>query len=198
MVGLIGASGTTSWYKAINQNNLSQQVEPNQQNKNMEDVKKEESKNQLDPELHQQIQQYVSAENKVKAHEQAHKAVGGQYAGGISYDYKQGPDGKQYVVGGEVPIQAPEGKDPEDSIRIMEQVRRAALAPTDPSPQDLKVAASATKKIMESTNQLRLKGSEKEQEYKGDAFELAKQTYQNNQAAFHLMNKPQTIFDQAI
>jgi hypothetical protein len=43
-----------------------------------------------------------------------------------------------------VSISAPEGKTPEETILIMEQVKRAALAPGSPSPQDLRVAAAAS------------------------------------------------------
>ena len=70
-------------------------------------------------------------------------AAGGGFAGSASYVYAKGPDGKMYVVGGEVPIQAPEGKTPDETIKNMEIVQRAALAPPDPSAQDLAVAAAA-------------------------------------------------------
>ncbi|NLW90171.1 MAG: hypothetical protein GXY34_01025 [Syntrophomonadaceae bacterium] len=83
------------------------------------------------------------AERQITAHEQAHKAVAGQYAGAISYDYETGPDGRRYVVAGDVPINAPQGRTPEETIRIMERVKRAALAPADPSAQDAAVAARA-------------------------------------------------------
>ena len=68
---------------------------------------------------------------EVRRHEQAHKSVGGQYAGAISYTYQSGPDGRRYAVGGEVPIDAsPISGDPEATILKLEQVRRAAkLAP---------------------------------------------------------------------
>lgn len=82
-------------------------------------------------------------EQNIRAHEAAHMAAGGGFAGSASYVYAKGPDGKMYVVGGEVPIQAPEGKTPEETIKNMEIVQRAALAPPDPSAQDLAVAAAA-------------------------------------------------------
>lgn len=83
-------------------------------------------------------------EQDVIAHEAAHTAVGGQYAGSVSYSYATGPDGRRYITGGEVSISAPEGKTPEETIQIMEQVKRSALAPGSPSPQDLRVAAAAS------------------------------------------------------
>ncbi len=82
-------------------------------------------------------------EQNIRAHEAAHMAAGGAFAGGVSYIYAKGPDGKMYISGGEVPIQVPEGKTPEETARNMEIVKRAALAPADPSGQDLAVAAAA-------------------------------------------------------
>ena len=95
-------------------------------------------------------QKMQQAEAEVRAHEAAHKAAAGKYAGPITYTYAVGPDGKRYIVGGEVSIHAPAGSTPEETIRIMEQVKRAALAPGDPSPQDLAVAAQAAMKIMQA------------------------------------------------
>jgi len=61
---------------------------------------------------------------EVKAHERAHKAVGGQYAGSISYDYQQGPSGKRYAVGGEVSIDvSPVSGDPEKTIEKMNVIK---------------------------------------------------------------------------
>ncbi|NLM71608.1 MAG: hypothetical protein GX181_06585 [Synergistaceae bacterium] len=95
-----------------------------------------------------------AVEREVIAHEAAHKAVGGQYAGPVSYTYATAPDGTRYIVGGEVSISAPEGRTPEETIQIMEQVKRAALAPGDPSPQDLQVAAAASAAQMRARAEL--------------------------------------------
>ncbi|MGB9712241.1 MAG: putative metalloprotease CJM1_0395 family protein [Dissulfurimicrobium sp.] len=92
------------------------------------------------------VQQLKMTEQKVIAHEMAHKVVGGNYAGAVSYEYRVGPDGRLYIVGGEVPIDVSDGISPEDTVRKMEQVRMAALAPIDPSPQDYRVAQEALMK----------------------------------------------------
>lgn len=99
---------------------------------------------QQDAAVQQQIQELVQIQNKVIVHEQAHMAVGGSLAGGASYSYTNGPDGKRYITGGEVSISIPSVDDPEEQIRLMGRVRAAALAPADPSPQDRSVAASAS------------------------------------------------------
>ncbi len=103
----------------------------------------------------QQILQLASADRRVRAHEAAHSAAGGQYAGGPSYSYKQGPDGKRYAVAGEVPIDiSPVSGDPEASIQKARVVRAAALAPADPSPQDRQVAAAAMRMEMKAQSDL--------------------------------------------
>ncbi|WP_255399474.1 putative metalloprotease CJM1_0395 family protein [Oceanicoccus sp. KOV_DT_Chl] len=48
-------------------------------------------------------------------------------------------------MGGEVPISLPSGgDDPRATLAAAEQVRRAALAPANPSPQDRSIAAEAS------------------------------------------------------
>jgi hypothetical protein len=94
----------------------------------------------------QQINQLASTDRKVRSHEAAHSAAGGQFAGGPSYTYQHGPDGKRYAVAGEVPIDlSPVPGNPEATIRKAQVVRAAAQAPADPSPQDRQVAAAATR-----------------------------------------------------
>lgn len=104
--------------------------------------------------INQIIQQLKRIEQKIIAHELAHKSVAGELAGSVHYKYKIGPDGRKYIVGGEVPIQIKEGKTPEETIKIAQRIKAAALAPADPSPQDLRVAARAT--IMEMQARIEL------------------------------------------
>ncbi len=107
-------------------------------------------KKQEDPQVQQQVAQLKSIEVKVKAHEAAHKAAGGAMTGSISYTYTRGPDGKNYVTGGEVPITVSPGKTPQETISRMQQVIQAALAPADPSPQDRAVAGQATQQLQKA------------------------------------------------
>ncbi len=95
-----------------------------------------------DPQVQAAVRDLEKIDREVRAHEAAHMAAGGQYAGGASYTYTVGPDGKRYAVGGEVPISAPRGSTPEETIEIMQRVRAAALAPGNPSGQDRQVAAA--------------------------------------------------------
>lgn len=98
----------------------------------------------LSPEELKQLTELKARDREVRAHEQAHQAVGGQYAGAISYTFQRGPDGAQYAVGGEVSIDvSPVAGDPQATIEKMRVVRAAALAPAEPSGQDRAVAAEA-------------------------------------------------------
>jgi hypothetical protein len=82
---------------------------------------------------------------EVKSHEASHMAAGGGIVqGGASYEYQSGPDGKMYAIGGEVQIDMSPAGSPEATIRKMQQVRRAALAPSQPSGTDRAVAAQAS------------------------------------------------------
>lgn len=113
----------------------------------------------------QQEQQQQQAENReiaklkkrdleVRTHEQAHAAVGGQYAGSPKYQYETGPDGRSYAVDGEVSIDISKESDPEDTIRKAQQVKAAALAPAEPSPADLRVANEATQLAAEARKEI--------------------------------------------
>ncbi|MBF0404902.1 MAG: hypothetical protein HQL00_13175 [Nitrospirae bacterium] len=97
-----------------------------------------------DQKVQQEVQQLKQREQQVRTHEQAHQSVGGRYAGAPTYQYTKGPDGKSYITGGEVSIDVSKAKTPEDTVKKMEQVRAAALAPSDPSPQDQSVAQKAS------------------------------------------------------
>jgi hypothetical protein len=90
------------------------------------------------------IAELERTEREVIAHENAHKAAAGRFGGPVHYTYTTGPDGKRYISGGEVPIHTPSTNDPEEALRNARQVMNAALAPGDPSGQDIAVAASAS------------------------------------------------------
>lgn len=95
-------------------------------------------------------------DSQVRAHEQAHLGAAGALArGGPSFTTQRGPDGRLYAIGGEVSVDTSAvGNDPEATIRKAEQIRRAALAPADPSAQDLAVAAQATAQAQQARTQL--------------------------------------------
>ncbi len=90
------------------------------------------------------VKKLQARDREVKAHEAAHQAVGGRYTGAASFTYERGPNGKLYAVGGEVPIDTGTVPgDPDATIAKLRTVRRAALAPAEPSAQDRSVAVRA-------------------------------------------------------
>jgi len=100
------------------------------------------------PQQLQQDQQVIAElsarDREVRAHEAAHAAVGGQYAGAPSYTFQRGPDGVSYAVGGEVSISTGGiANDPQATIAKAQRIKAAANAPADPSSQDRQVAAQA-------------------------------------------------------
>lgn len=103
------------------------------------------------------LRELQKADQSVRAHEMAHLAAAGGYAkGGASFSYQRGPDGQNYAVGGEVQVDTSKEASPSANIAKMQIIRRAALAPADPSPQDQAVAAQATLQIAESSKELLL------------------------------------------
>ncbi len=112
----------------------------------------------------QEIRALADRDREVRAHEQAHQAVGGQYAGSASYTYETGPNGVKYAVGGEVPIDISKVPDnPEATLQKADTVRRAALAPPEPSPQDRQVAAQAVQLALEARSEIQQKQREETQ-----------------------------------
>ncbi len=113
------------------------------------------SQQKLSDQEKREIERLRQIDRKVRAHEAAHQAAAGSLVRGKSFRYERGPDGKQYAVAGEVRIDtSPVSGDPEATIRKMQQVQRAALAPADPSPQDRSVAAQAQRQEMRARQDL--------------------------------------------
>ena len=132
-------------------------------------------KNSLDIEQLQMVEKLQARDTEVKAHEAAHKAVGGALAGSASFSYQKGPDDKMYAIGGEVPISFKEGSTPQESKANARQIAAAAMAPANPSPQDYAVASNA--RMMEiKADQKILKELQKQQNA-----QKAGETYQENQ-----------------
>lgn len=124
----------------------------------------EQEQRQLEVEQ-RQIQQLAERDREVKAHEQAHQAVGGQYAGAMSLTYERGPDGKNYAIGGEVPIDTGKiANDPQATLDKAETIRRAALAPAEPSSQDRRVASQAIQIGLEARAEIQQQQLQQQQE----------------------------------
>jgi len=109
---------------------------------------------QLTPEQQQEVQKLKQTDQKVRAHEAAHMAVGAGLTSGASFQFVRGPDGKQYAVAGEVKIDVSSGQTPQQTMDKAKQIQAAALAPADPSSQDRAVAAQAAQMAAQAQTEL--------------------------------------------
>lgn len=170
-----GQSNTTTSAQQNQTVNRTQKTEDTQETENKDQTttnNKGLTKEQL-----AEIQQLVETDRKVRAHEQAHMNVGGNLVrGGANYQYDTGPDKKRYAVAGEVQIDTSEADTPEATIQKGEHIRRTALAPADPSAQDLRVAAAATNMIIEAQNEVR-KANNEDQSDSSQSENQNQQTY---------------------
>lgn len=125
--------------------------EPDESDQDRTNATSESEDSEYTPEEEEEIEDLEDRDTEVKAHEQAHIAAGGRYVrGGAHLEYRTGPDGKQYAVGGEVSIDVSKESDPQATIAKMQTVARAAMAPAEPSSQDRAVAAKASRLEIEA------------------------------------------------
>jgi len=103
-----------------------------------------ENKEELTPAEQRQVREMSRRDQEVRRHEMAHIAAGaGVITSGPNFEYEVGPDGKRYVVDGHVNIDVSPESEPQATINKMQRVRKAALAPAQPSGADRAVAAKA-------------------------------------------------------
>ncbi|MDY6124226.1 MAG: putative metalloprotease CJM1_0395 family protein [Campylobacter sp.] len=143
--GVENNTGNSSGNKTSNAENNTQNNDKNAGQKNIGELSLEEQRI---------VSELQAADTNVRAHEAAHMAAGGGLTSPASYTYERGPDNKMYAVAGEVGISTSEGNTPQESLNKAQTIRRAALAPADPSPQDLKVAAQAASMEMNARAQI--------------------------------------------
>ena len=119
------------------------------------------------------VEALKARDRQVREHERAHQIAGGHYASSPTYRTVRGPDGKSYAVGGEVRIDTSVvPNNPEATIRKMQTVKRAALAPQEPSSADRAVAAEADAKIVRARQEIQERKIEeaKKQKERGNNF----------------------------
>lgn len=143
--GVENNTGNSSGDKTSNAENNTQNDDKNAGQKNIGELSLEEQRI---------VSELQAADTNVRAHEAAHMAAGGGLTSPASYTYERGPDNKMYAVAGEVGISTSQGNTPQESLNKAQTIRRAALAPADPSPQDLKVAAQAASMEMSARAQI--------------------------------------------
>lgn len=152
--------------------------------------------NELTPEEKKQVDALKKRDQEVRLHEQAHLAAAGAHArGGPSFSYQQGPDGKQYAVGGEVPIDlSPIEGNPHATIQKAETLQRAALAPADPSGTDRRVAAQAATLAIKARQEIAQQSQETTSEERKFAapssFSLSSGTYFLSRGILGVQDQP--------
>ena len=145
----------------------------------LSDIYKNSSmRRQKDDQFDPALLELQARDQEVRVHEAAHQAAGGELAGGASFTYQQGSDGKMYAIGGEVSIDTSEGKTPEETIQKAQKVIAAATAPANPSSQDIKVAGAATQMLAKAQQELALQKREEQKQngyatYKEQAIKIA-------------------------
>lgn len=113
------------------------------------------SDQQLDPDARRELEYLKSVDREVRAHEQAHVNAAGSLAGGpATYVYKRGPDGGNYAIAGEVPLEVRKGQTPEETLSLARRIQAAALAPAQPSAEDRAIAAAAAQMAAEAAAEL--------------------------------------------
>ena len=109
----------------------------------------------LTTEENREVTRLQTTERNVRAHEKAHlNAAQGIALSGADYEYQVGPDDRRYAVAGEVDIDTSRESEPAKTIDKGYKIIRAALAPSDPSPQDLSVASGAEQMILDAQAEL--------------------------------------------
>ena len=126
----------------------------------------ERQQRQYEQQVERQLQQLQSRDREVRAHEAAHVAAGGQHvAGGPSFTYQRGPNGRFYAIGGEVQIDtSPVAGNPQATLDKAEVIQRAALAPAQPSAQDRQVASNAARLASRARLDIAIQQREQQQE----------------------------------
>ena len=111
---------------------------------------------ELSPEAAALVVELQARDAAVRAQEAAHLVAAGGLAEGIpTFLYQQGPDGRNYAVGGEMAIDtSPVPGNPRATLAKARQIEAAALLPMDPSSQNESVASLAQSMAAIAADQL--------------------------------------------
>ena len=92
-----------------------------------------------------EVRDLSKRDQAVRTHERAHASVAGAHGGSPQFQYQRGPDGVIHAVAGSVSVDlSPVADNPQATLAKAQTIRRAALAPADPSAADRAVAAQAS------------------------------------------------------
>ena len=160
------------------------------QNQNYKNKNESTAENEFSKAEQREIEKLKRRDREVRSHEMAHQSAGGRYAGSASYSYTTGPDNRRYAVGGSVDIETSPAKTPEETVKKADQIKRAAMAPAQPSGADLQIAAKATRMKMEAQAELNQKEVSGEDEDNNEISKNNTSDFKNN----YLINKRENSY----
>ena len=99
-----------------------------------------------------ELQELKQADRAVRGHEQAHAAAAGGLARGVSYTWATGPDGRGYVIAGEVSIETEPARSPIQP-EPSEAPARSPAAPVSAPDLGGEAAAEDRRRLLDESQQ---------------------------------------------
>lgn len=118
-------------------------------------VAKREDPDSPDSDKQRVIEDLKKRDRDVREHESAHASDPRLVKiGSAQYDYTIGPDGKAYATGGRVTLSTGTSRTPEEAIDKAEALKRASMAPGEPSSKDFQAMNAASAMEFEAMNRI--------------------------------------------
>ncbi|HOP62134.1 MAG TPA: putative metalloprotease CJM1_0395 family protein [Spirochaetota bacterium] len=100
-------------------------------------------------------EQLKARDREVRQHEAAHSRSPELIkVGATRFDYTIGPDGKAYATGGKVTLSTGSARTPEEALSKAEALKKAAMAPGEPSSKDFQAMNAAVAMEHEARNRI--------------------------------------------
>lgn len=101
------------------------------------------------------IEQLKSRDKEVRSHEASH-SISPELVkiGSAQFDYTIGPDGKAYATGGRVTLSTGSAMTPEEALSKAEALKKASMAPGEPSTKDFQALNAAVAMEFEAKNRI--------------------------------------------
>jgi hypothetical protein len=101
------------------------------------------------------VEELKSRDKEVRNHEAAHSTNPELIKiGSAQFDYTIGPDGKAYATGGKITLSTGNSKTPEEALSKAQALKKASMAPGEPSSQDFQALNAAVAMEFEAKNQI--------------------------------------------
>ncbi len=118
-------------------------------------VAKKQEPDSSDSDKQKAIEDLKKRDREVREHESAHAADPRLVKiGSAQFDYTIGPDGKAYATGGRVTLSTGISRTPEEALEKADALKRASMAPGEPSSKDFQAMNAASAMEYEARNQI--------------------------------------------